>query len=170
MKREKEEEAKKSRKINEFFVKTTAEVPKNELSISETTDNRADNHSKIDAKSDSNDNVELSSFSDIGELPDNPSAAVIEQFLSEGPHLPKNSDIPMDVENSPFPSYVLQTKLNNGEIIKRDWLAYSPSKQAIYCFPFKLFQNDVKTPSNLVSSGWDKSKGWKKLYNRIPYR
>ena len=65
LKREREVEAKKSRKINEFFVKTTAEVQKNELSISETTDNRADNHSKIDAKSDSNDNVELSSFSDI---------------------------------------------------------------------------------------------------------
>ena len=93
---------------------------------------------------------------------------MIEQSVSEGPHLPKNSDFPTHVENSPFPSYVLQTKLNNGEMIKRDWLAYSPSKQAIYCFPCKLFQNDVKTPSSLVSSGWDKSKGWKKLYNRIP--
>ena len=40
LKREREEEAKKSRKINEFFVKTTAEVPKNELSTSETTENR----------------------------------------------------------------------------------------------------------------------------------
>ena len=54
LKREKEEEAKKSRKINEFFVKTTAEVPKNELSTSETTENRADNHSNLDVKYDSN--------------------------------------------------------------------------------------------------------------------
>ena len=87
MKREREE-AKKSRKINEFFVKTTAEVPKNELSTSETTEKRADLHSNLDVKFDSNNNIELSNLSDIGELPDNPSAVVIEQFVSEGPHLP----------------------------------------------------------------------------------
>ena len=77
------------------------------------TENRADNHSNLDVKSYSNNNIELSNFSDIGELPDNPSAAVIEQFFSEGPHLPKNSDLPTDVENFMFPYYVLQTRLNN---------------------------------------------------------
>ena len=57
----------------------------------------------------------------------------------------------------------------------RDWLVWSQLKQALYCFPCRLFWNDVccnistSSKSALASpDGWSAAGKWGKLYNRIP--
>ena len=171
LKKERNEAAlKNSTKINDFFVKPSVK-PTSEDSVAETLVNPVENLINSDEKCDPI--VEVNNYLDIGKLSDNPSAADVENYVTKGPHHPISSELPADSENLPFPSYVLQTKLNNGESVKRDWMVYSPAKEAIYCFPCKLFHNNkaipsVSTPSALATSGWDKNRGWRKLYNRIP--
>ena len=50
---------------------------------------------------------------------------------------------PNDSSNREFPNTILCYKLPNGEDVHRDWLVWSESKQALFCFPCRLF-----TPSS----------------------
>ena len=86
---------------------------------------------------------------DIGLLGDNPSSHQVDQFVKQGPQQPKPSVFPIDANKHGFPAKVLTTTLSNGEVTSRDWLAYSPSKQSLYCFPCRLFYKEVirETPT-----------------------
>ncbi|XP_071056942.1 uncharacterized protein [Onthophagus taurus] len=46
--------------------------------------------------------------------------------------LPAN--FPPDPDGRPFPKYMLNKKLQNSEIVTRDWLVWSVAKQALFCF------------------------------------
>lgn len=75
---------------------------------------------------------------------------------------------PKDDNATKFPRYVLTYKTQNGEMKPRDWLVWSKEKEGLFCFPCRLL-GSCQSKSILSSkSGWSKSKGWKKLYNRIP--
>ena len=51
---------------------------------------------------------------------------------------------PDDEYGHSFPTSILQASLQNGEVIQRDWLAWSKTKKALFCFPCRLFS---KLPS-----------------------
>ena len=56
-------------------------------------------------------------------------------------------------------------------MVRLDWLMWSDENEALFCFPCRLFGSKINISSkSLLASkdGWPKSKGWKKLYNRIP--
>ena len=75
-----------------------------------------------------------------------------------------------DSFNRVFPVSLLCYKLPNGEDVHRDWLAWSKSKEALFCFPCRLFiQSSMVNRSLLASStGYSKDNKWKKLYINIP--
>lgn len=81
------------------------------------------------------------------------------------------TNVPNDIDGKNFPVYVMYMRLNNKEIIKRDWLTWSTSKQAIYCFPCRLFCKLPEYQRSLFSmeNGWQpSSRKYAKLYTRIP--
>ena len=74
---------------------------------------------------------------------------------------------PNDSKNTRFPIYLLSQKQQNGDTTDRNWLVWSETKQAIYCFPCRLYR--FYGASHLLSiNGWSVSLGWKKLYDHIP--
>ena len=117
------------------------------------------------------DDAELGVETDIGLLPDNPSDTQVQSYAKIGPqHLP--SYMEPDNENRQFPTAVTKMKLPNGEFVDRDWLAFSATKYAVYCFPCRIFYSEltktVKTPSHLCKSdGWNKEVGWHNLRTRV---
>jgi len=70
-----------------------------------------------------------------------------------------------------FPISIFSYKLPNGETVERDWLVWSQRKNALFCFPCRLFdksaiidgrhQSSLATPDGLTGK-------WKKLYDRVP--
>lgn len=60
----------------------------------------------------------------------------------------EDQDMPNDSEAKPFPEYLKYTKAANGrEKVKRDWVTYSKSNDALYCIPCVLFSKEQKRPS-----------------------
>ena len=60
---------------------------------------------------------------------------------------------PNDSSNRAFPVSLLCYKLPNGDNVPRDWLVWSKSKQALFCFPCRLFtQSSTVNPSLLALS------------------
>lgn len=107
----------------------------------------------------------------IGLIPDRPSRVMIENYVRKGLQ-PVPKQISPDHKGYPFPHAVLKVQRQNGEIGNRDWLVYSQSKSALFCFPCRLFvagcTQQPTTPSHLATCGIGKQSSWKKLYNRIP--
>lgn len=53
-----------------------------------------------------------------------------------------------DSQGKPFPDYLKYSKAANGrEKMKRDWLIYSESADALFCIPCVLFSHGQKRPS-----------------------
>ena len=78
---------------------------------------------------------------------------------------PHPSHFPKDSKNCSFPIYILKRNQKNGDITCRDWLVWSESKEALFCFPCRLFG----CPGKLSSlDGYSRMSGWKKLYGRVP--
>ena len=77
---------------------------------------------------------------------------------------------PNDSSNRAFPVSLLCSKLPNGEDVPRDWLVWSKSKQALFCFPCRLFTQSSTVNRSLLalSTGYSKNNKWKKLYVKIP--
>ncbi|XP_061449442.1 calsenilin isoform X4 [Rhineura floridana] len=103
-----------------------------------------------------------------------PSQKEIEQYVMNG-HIPLPKTFPKDTCNQVFPESILKFQSTNGELHVRDWLVWSQQKQALYCFPCRLFwHKTVKTSTSasksaLVSAeGWDSNGKWRKLSYRIP--
>lgn len=95
--------------------------------------------------------------------------AEMEQLVRSGPqqHPP---DFPKDVQNRAFPTSLLQCTLPNNETVHRDWLVWSSKRQALFCFPCRLFSTQAaSTRSSLASpSGYPAQMQWKRLYEKLP--
>ena len=91
---------------------------------------------------------------DIGLLPENPTMGEIDNFVrnaSAGQRLPRS--FPVDKKNEKFPLSVLQHQLQNGEQVERSFLYWSPSKQALFCGPCRLFPDSaVRVPTSSLAS------------------
>nr|XP_022907776.1 uncharacterized protein LOC111419224 [Onthophagus taurus] len=109
---------------------------------------------------------------DIGLLQQNRniSPLEIEDAVCRGPQsLPAN--FPPDPDGHPFPKYILNKKLQNSEIVTRDWLVWSVAKQALFCFHNKTKESSEpsqQSVSVIATVGCEPSRGYKKLYDRIP--
>ena len=107
---------------------------------------------------------------DVGSLKNTtPSQAEITQFVQCGP--PKHPALfPLDVHNRNFPTSLLHCTLPNKEVVKRDWLVWSESRHALFCFPCRLYSTQpASTRSSFAStSGYSTEMKWQKLYIRIP--
>ncbi len=115
------------------------------------------------------DATNLSPFN-IGTLCGSPTTKQLENIIRSGP-APFQKQFPRDADGQHFPLSVLQCKHENGEISERKWLAFSPSREALYCIPCRLFSHSIKKHSQsalATASGWDKSTKWKKLWTRVP--
>ena len=53
-----------------------------------------------------------------------------------------------------FISRNYKRKLNNGEQVLRDWLVYSTTKDAVYCFCCKIFNVTTSLPSKDGYNNW----------------
>lgn len=93
-----------------------------------------------------------------------PSPAQVREAVQRGSdNFPTH--FPDDEYGHSFPTSILQASLQNGEVIQRDWLAWSKTKKALFCFPCRLFS---KLPSGnrsflTCASGYSTCQRWKKL-------
>jgi|SRR6185436_8036119 len=97
------------------------------------------------------------------------SQAEIEQLVRSGP--PKHpADFPRDIANCSFPTSLLHSKLANNETVSRDWLVWSSKKQALFCFPCRLFSTQAASMRSFLASpsGYPVQMQWRKLYEKIP--
>ena len=109
---------------------------------------------------------------DVGTLTGSPTTNELEEIVRAG-HVPHPNQFPCDVAGRRFPTSIFTVKKQNGETSHRSWIVFSPTKQAIYCFPCRLFSHTINSPAHLQSSfashdGWGTDKKWKKLWDRIP--
>lgn len=74
---------------------------------------------------------------------------------------------PNDSTGARFPVNVLKMSLANGEKVYRDWLVWSRTKNAFFCFPCRLFNNSGQSVF-YKPEGYGIDKTWSKLYDRIP--
>ena len=102
---------------------------------------------------------------DIGNIiHETPISVEVEMAVRSGPTT-HPTHFPKDIKNCSFPMYILQCRQKNGDVTCRDWLVWSESKEALFCFPCRLFG----CPGRLSSlNGWSRTFGWKKLYDRVP--
>ena len=100
-----------------------------------------------------------------------PNSDIVETIVRMGPPiLPK--ELPKDGKRA-FPQSVLFSKCANGESICRDLLAWSKTKESLFCFPCRLFGQTSKMCKSSCSilvtdEGWEKEYGWRKLYDKLP--
>ena len=94
----------------------------------------------------------------------------LEKVVSTG-HLPHPPEFPKDYDGHKFPTTVLNVKQQNGEVVRRSWLVFSPTKVALYCLPCRLFGHAINngSKSKLASSdGWGANTSWNRLWERLP--
>ena len=97
------------------------------------------------------------------------SPALVDEIIHRGPENLPNS-FPDDATGHRFPKGILEANLKNGEKIKRNWLVWSRSKNALFCYPCRLFSKfpEAKRSALALPSGYSTDKKWKKLHDRIP--
>ena len=94
-----------------------------------------------------------------------------ETVLKGVPTIPTRLD--KDINGNKPSNSVFCFKTKNGESLKRDWLSYSPSKEAFFCFPCLLFCNSTENQKAKLArpgvgySHLDHSTGWKKLLDKV---
>ena len=105
---------------------------------------------------------------DIGVLKLNVTPKDVDDAILRGPE-PYPTTFPVDKQGSQFLTYLLTFCLKNKEIVPRDWLVWSKSKNAFFCFPCRLFHKFCEQRSIFaIEYGWQANRGYKKLYDRIP--
>ncbi|XP_037747527.1 LOW QUALITY PROTEIN: zinc finger MYM-type protein 1-like [Chelonia mydas] len=62
-------------------------------------------------------------------------------ILEKGPGRIKGLEYPKDIRGRKFTENNYYKRLSNGEIVNRWWLVYSKCKDAVFCFPCKLFNS-----------------------------
>jgi len=108
-------------------------------------------------------------YFDIGIPKSNFTTNEIEEAVRLGPE-PYPTVFPPDDGGNKFPTYVLRCHLKNNEEVPRDWLVWSKTYQALFCFPCRLFSKLPLLHRSIFTTtiGWGPSKNYKKLYNKIP--
>lgn len=104
---------------------------------------------------------------DIGNLEmEFPQPNVVQDIIRRGcQKMP--STFPRDKLNKPFSSSLLQRIIPNGKTVPRDWLIWSPSKNAFFCLPCRLLNINTHNRSHLCTAdAYSKNKAWKKLHER----
>ena len=76
---------------------------------------------------------------------------------------------PVDKRGSQFSSYLLSFRLKNKEIVPRDWLVWSKSKNVVFLVVY--FINFVSKDQFLLQNfvGWQANRGYKNLCDRPDY-
>ncbi|XP_065639578.1 zinc finger MYM-type protein 1-like [Hydra vulgaris] len=99
-------------------------------------------------------------------------AEQIKKFVHHGP-IAHPTKFPKDALPKSFPRTLFHIAMPNGEKIPRDWLTWSETKNALYCFPYRLFSKMPETHRSALSlpTGYSKPKDnkWKKLYEKVPH-
>ncbi|MCY3927482.1 MAG: DUF4371 domain-containing protein [Acidobacteria bacterium] len=94
-----------------------------------------------------------------------------ESIARNGP--PKNpSSFPHDTKGRTLPESIFTKTLPNGETVSRDWLVWSQSKLALFCFPCCLFNKhstleQQASLSKLARPDAGITNNWRKLYTKI---
>ncbi|XP_072375305.1 zinc finger MYM-type protein 1-like [Diabrotica undecimpunctata] len=105
---------------------------------------------------------------DVGNLSLLQLSTKVEAAVTKGPQAHPNM-FPADSTRRQFPLSLLKFKLPNNEVVPRDWLVWGEVKQALFCFPCRLFctQTEVVRSKFASVSGYPKEHKWKKLYEKI---
>ncbi|XP_065654391.1 zinc finger MYM-type protein 5-like [Hydra vulgaris] len=105
---------------------------------------------------------------DIGVVKVNVTPKKVEDAILKGPE-PHPTTVSVEKHGCQFLTYLVSFRLKNKEIVPRDWLVWSKSKNALFCFPCRLFYKFHKQKSIFgTENGWQVNRGYKKLYDRIP--
>ena len=79
--------------------------------------------------------------------------------------------LPKDSSNRKFPLAALQDTFKNEESLKRDWIVWSDSEKALFCFPCSLFciKEKYGAGKDSLFLRWNGGvkDNWRKLYNKI---
>lgn len=67
-------------------------------------------------------------------------------------NIPKNSSIIAKNQGRNFTAQHLKRELANGEVVDRNWVVYSPSKNSIFCFMCRLFQTSASAASDVFAT------------------
>uniref|UniRef100_H3AWY1 TTF-type domain-containing protein n=1 Tax=Latimeria chalumnae TaxID=7897 RepID=H3AWY1_LATCH len=81
------------------------------------------------------------------------------KIVDYGPYQVKDIKFPEDEKERHFTASYYLRKLPNGETISRNWLVYSQTKDAVYCFCCKLFPHSTSV-SQLSTDGF---RSWQDL-------
>lgn len=107
---------------------------------------------------------------DIGSLTSlQPNKKDLESAVVSGPEL-HPTNFPSDSTGRLFPTSLLSCRMPNNEVIPREWLVWSNNRQALFCFPCRLFSLQPESVRSRFASinGYSKDLKWKKLYDKIP--
>lgn len=81
----------------------------------------------------------ISVSDDPGTWPENITSSMAKMLVERGPIQVKNLKYPISESGRKFSENYYYKSLKNGEKIKRDWLVYSISHDAVFCFCCKIF-------------------------------
>ena len=119
-----------------------------------------------------NETEKLESF-DVATIKQRLSREELKSAIARGP--PPNPTIfPQDKTGRKFTKKIWQRYLKNNESDIRDWLVWSEDMQALYCFPCRLFIDEIGNISGnhighfISNSGWSVDCGWSNLYRSVP--
>ncbi|XP_022830235.1 zinc finger MYM-type protein 1-like [Spodoptera litura] len=91
---------------------------------------------------------------DPGAWPEVLNATLIEYLIENPIKQIKQYNFPRDSSGRKFSEYYYERHLGNGEKYHREWLLYSVSKNAVYCFCCKLFESKYKNKFCEGISDW----------------
>lgn len=95
-------------------------------------------------------------------------SGVVNDIIRWG-HQKMPTSFPRDCHDKPFSTTILTKVLPNGELVERDSLVWSSTKNAFYCLPCRLMSTNTINPSNLCRpQGYSKMQPWKKLRDKLP--
>lgn len=101
-------------------------------------------------------------LSDCGTWPIRRNIKTVDHLIKIGPKQIVIDKYPTDEKGRHFSSSYYSRKLSNGEAFCRRWLVYSVSKDSVFCFCCRLFDNNSN--SKLVCDGFNK---WKHLSETV---
>ncbi|XP_026502970.1 zinc finger MYM-type protein 1-like [Terrapene carolina triunguis] len=78
---------------------------------------------------------------DIGTWPQSLNNKLRAIILERGPVRIEGLEYPKDIRGRKFTENNYYKRLSNGEIVNRRWLVYSKCKDAVFCFPCKIFNS-----------------------------
>ncbi|XP_043354497.1 zinc finger MYM-type protein 1-like [Dermochelys coriacea] len=91
---------------------------------------------------------------DIGTWPQSLNNEFRAIILEKDPGRIKALEYPKDIRGRKFTENNYDKRLSNGEIVNRRWLVYSKCKDAIFCFPCKLFNSCNFKIATMGTNDW----------------